>query len=86
VRLGADHYEDGRGGNLFTLASPDVLECQGFQAALAVAAGNSDAEPDYDVEGRLQLGDQVVGHAGDQRLARMSSVTRAANLARCRAA
>jgi hypothetical protein len=52
VRLGADHYEDGRGGDLFTLAGPDVLECQGFQAGLAVAAGNSGAEPDSDVEGR----------------------------------
>jgi hypothetical protein len=44
ARLGADHYEDGRGGDLFTLAGPDVLERQGFQAALAVAAGNSGAE------------------------------------------
>ena len=42
--LGADHYEDGRDGDLFTLAGPDVLERQGFQAALAVAAGNSGAE------------------------------------------
>ena len=49
VRLGADHYEDGRGGDLFTLASPDFLECQGFQAGLAVAAGNSGTEPDSDV-------------------------------------
>jgi hypothetical protein len=53
---------------------------------LAVAAGNSGAEPDSDAGGRLQLGDEVVGHAGGQRLAPMSSVTRAANLARCRAA
>ena len=75
ARLGADHYEDGRGGDLFTLARPDVLECQGFQAGLAVAAGNSGAEPDSDAGGRLQLGDEVVGHAGGQRLARMSSVT-----------
>jgi hypothetical protein len=52
VRLGADQYEDGRGGDLFTLAGPDVLECQGFQAGLAVAVGNSGAEPDSDVEGR----------------------------------
>ena len=44
ARLGADHYEDGRGGDLFTLAGPDVLGRQGFQAALAVAAGNSGAE------------------------------------------
>ena len=49
ARLGADHYEDGRGGDLFTLAGPDVLERQGFQAGLAVAAGNSGAEPDFDV-------------------------------------
>lgn len=59
ARLGADHYEDGRGGDLFTLAGPDVLERQGFQAGLAVAAGNSGAEPDSDVGGRLQLGDEV---------------------------
>jgi hypothetical protein len=69
VRLGADHYEDGRGGDPFTLAGPDVLERQGFQAGLAVAVGNSGAEPDFDVGGRLQLGDEVVGHAGGQRLA-----------------
>ena len=35
------NYEDGRGGDLFTLAGPDVLERQGFQAGLAVAVGNS---------------------------------------------
>jgi hypothetical protein len=35
-------------GTLFTLAGPDVLERQGFQAGLAVAAGNSGAEPDSD--------------------------------------
>jgi hypothetical protein len=69
ARLGADHYEDGRGGDLFTLAGPDVLERQGFQAGLAVAVGNSGAEPDFDVGGRLQLGDGVVGQAGGQRLA-----------------
>ena len=33
ARLGADHYEDGRGGDLFTLASPDVLERHGFRRA-----------------------------------------------------
>jgi len=49
ARLGADHYEDGRGEDLFALAGPDVLERQGFQAGLAVAAGNSGAEPDFDV-------------------------------------
>src|SRR5205823_14239987 len=64
ARLGADHYEDGRGGDLFALAGPDVLEGQGFQAGLAVAVGNSGAEPDFDVGGRLQLGDEIVGHAG----------------------
>jgi hypothetical protein len=48
ARLGADHYEDGRGGHLFALAGPDVLERQGFQAGLAVAVGNSGAEPDFD--------------------------------------
>ena len=69
VRLGADHCEDGRGGDLFTLAGPDVLERQGFQAGLAVAADNSVAEPDSMFGGRLQLGDEVVGHAGGQRLA-----------------
>jgi len=37
------------------LAGPDVLERQGFQAGLAVAVGNSGAEPDFDVGGRLQL-------------------------------
>jgi hypothetical protein len=69
ARLGADHYEDGRGGDLFTLAGPDVLERQGLQAGLAVAAGNLSTEPDSDVGGHLQLGDEVVGHAGGQRLA-----------------
>jgi hypothetical protein len=58
TRLGADHYEDGRGGDLFTLAGPDVLERQGFQAGLAVAVGNSGAEPDFDGGDRLQLGDR----------------------------
>jgi hypothetical protein len=48
ARLGAGHYEDGRGGDLFTLAGPDVLERHGCQAGLAVA-GNSGAEPDSDV-------------------------------------
>ena len=48
ARLGADHYEDGRGGDLFTLAGPDVLERQGFQAGLAVAVRSSAAEPDFD--------------------------------------
>ncbi len=60
ARLDADHYEDGRGGDLFTLARPDLLERQGYQAGLAVAAGNSGAEPDSDVGGRLQLGDEVL--------------------------
>jgi hypothetical protein len=32
ARLGAGHDEDGRGGDLFSLAGPDVLERQGFQA------------------------------------------------------
>ena len=41
ARLGADHYEDGRGRDLFTLAGPDVLEHQDFQAGLAEAVGNS---------------------------------------------
>jgi hypothetical protein len=36
ARLGADHYEDGRGRDLVTLAGPDVLERQGLQAGLAV--------------------------------------------------
>ncbi len=48
ARLGADHDEDGRGGDLFTLAGPDVLERQGFQAGLAVAVRSSAAEPDFD--------------------------------------
>ena len=69
ARLGADYYEDGRGGDLFPLAGPDVPERQGFQAGLAVAVGNWGAEPDFDVGGRLQLGDEVAGHAGGQRLA-----------------
>jgi len=47
ARLGAGHYEDGRGGDLFMLAGPDVLGRQGFQAGVAV--GNSSAEPDFDV-------------------------------------
>ena len=49
ARLGADHDDDGRGGDLFTLAGPDVLERQGFQAGLAVAVRSSGAEPDFDV-------------------------------------
>ena len=69
ARLGADHDEDGRRGKLFALAGPDVLEREGFQAGLAVAVGHSGAEPDFDVGSRLHLGDEVVGHAGDQRLA-----------------
>ena len=48
ARRGADHYEDGRGGNLFTLAGPDVLVRQGFQASLAEAIRNSGGEPDFD--------------------------------------
>jgi hypothetical protein len=36
---------------------------------LAVAAGNSGAEPDSDVGGRPQLGDEAAGHADGQRLA-----------------
>ena len=56
ARLGADHDEDGRGGDLFTLAGPDVLERQGFQAGLAVAASNSGAEPDSDVWGSPSAG------------------------------
>jgi hypothetical protein len=63
------HYEDGRGGDLFTRAGPDLPGRQGFQAGLAVAIGNSGAEPDFDVGGRLQLRDEVAGHAGGQRLA-----------------
>ena len=78
ARPGADHYEHGRGGDLFTLAGPEVLERQGFQAGLAGAVGNSGAEPDFDVGGRLQVGDEAVGHAGGQRLALTSSVTPAA--------
>jgi hypothetical protein len=69
ARLGAGHYEDGRSADPFTLAGPDVLDRQGCQAGLAVAAGNSGAEPDSDAGGRLQLGDDVAGNAGGQRLA-----------------
>ena len=36
--LGTDHYEDGRGGDVFTPAGLDVLERQGCQAGLAAAA------------------------------------------------
>ena len=36
ARLAADHYQDGRGVDLFTLAGPDVLQRQGLQAGLAV--------------------------------------------------
>jgi hypothetical protein len=36
ARLGADHDQDGRGVDLFTLAGPDVLQRQGLQAGLAV--------------------------------------------------
>jgi len=36
-------------GDLFTLAGPDVLEREGFQAALAVAVRSSCAKPDFDV-------------------------------------
>jgi len=35
-------------GDLFTLAGPDVLEREGFQAGLAVAVRSSGAEPDFD--------------------------------------
>jgi hypothetical protein len=56
-------------GDLFTLADPDVLKRQRFQAGLAVAAGNSGAEPDSDVRGRLQLRDEAAGHAAGRRLA-----------------
>ena len=35
ARLGAGHDDDSRGGDLFTLAGPDVLEREGFQAGLA---------------------------------------------------
>ncbi len=86
VRLGAGHYEDGRGGDLFALAGPDVLERQGFQAGLALAVGNPGAEPDFDVGRHLQLGDEVAGHAGGHRLAPCEQRDPAANLARCRAA
>jgi hypothetical protein len=69
ARPGADHYEHGRGGDLFTLAGPDVLERQGFQAGLAVAVGNSGAEPDVDVGVAISWVMRVIGHAGGQRLA-----------------
>ena len=69
ARLGADHHEHGRGGDLFTLAGPDILERQAFKADSAVAVGNSGAEPEFYVGSRLQLGDELVGHAGRQRLA-----------------
>jgi hypothetical protein len=49
ARPGADHYEYGRGGDLFTLAGPDVLEREGFQAGLAVVVRSSGAKPDFDV-------------------------------------
>jgi hypothetical protein len=68
ARLGADHDEYGRGGDRFTLAGPDVLKRQGFQAGLAVAVRNSGAEPDSDVRGRLQLRDEAAGHAAGRRL------------------
>jgi hypothetical protein len=75
ARPGADHYEGGRGGDLFTLTGPDVLERQGFQAGLAVAAGNSGAGPDSDVGDRLQLGDEVSDMLAASDSPRTSSVT-----------
>ena len=68
MRPGADHYEHGRGGDLFTLAGPDVLERQGFQAGLAVAV-RSRVRSRTSMSGRLQLGEEAAGHAGGQRLA-----------------
>jgi hypothetical protein len=74
ARLGAGHDDDGRGGDLFTLAGPDVLERQGFQAGLAVAV-RSRVRSRTSMSGHLQLGEEAAGHGGGQRLARMSSMT-----------
>ena len=49
ARLGTGHDDDGRSRDLFTLAGPDVLEREGFQAGLAVAVRSSGAKPDFDV-------------------------------------
>jgi hypothetical protein len=85
ARLGADHYEGGRGGDLFTLAGPDVLERQGCQAGLAVAVRNSGAEPDFDFGVAFSWVMRQPDMLAASDSPRTSTVTRVANLARCRA-
>jgi hypothetical protein len=67
--IGADNHEHGRGGDLLKVAGLDILERQALQAGLAVAVCNSGAAPKFYVWNCLQLGDEVVGHAGRQQLA-----------------
>ena len=52
VRLGSDHHEHGRGSDLFTPTGLNVFECQALQTGLAVAVGNSGAQPDFYVARR----------------------------------
>jgi hypothetical protein len=86
ARLGAGHDEDGRGGDLFTLAGPDVLERPGCQAGLAVAVRNSGAEPDSDFGVAFSWVMRRPDMLAASDSPRTSTVTRVANLARCRAA
>ena len=87
ARLGADHYEDGRGGDLSRWPVRTCSSARASRRAWPWPSATRGAEPDFDVWGRLQLGDEVVGHAGGQRLAPYEQRDPGRRiLARCRAA
>jgi hypothetical protein len=74
ARLGAGHDDDSRGGDLFTLAGPDVLERLGFQAGLAVPSAVR-VRSRTSMSGRLQRVRRQPGMVAASDSPRMSSVT-----------
>jgi hypothetical protein len=49
ARLGAEHYEDGAAGTCSRWPVRTSSSVEGCRRGLAVAVGNSGAEPDFDV-------------------------------------
>ena len=67
ARLGPDQDEQGSCPDRFGRTGFQVGKGQAFQAVLPGTAGHRDAATDGDVRGRIDLPDEVLGHAVRQR-------------------
>jgi hypothetical protein len=68
VRLGADQHEQCCGREPLAPPARDILHSHRVQVTFAVAVDNPGVQPHFNVPGRHQLRDKVVGHAACQRV------------------